>query len=208
MSKANQHDTLDALFSAARSIDRRHFLAAGAGGIAAASSSVEAIAKPAAEKFNEEDRKHMAQAIDLMRKAGVVERTGGAFGAVIVRNGEVLSATGNSVLRDNDPSAHAEVNAIRAACKKVGAPNLKGATMYTSCECCPMCYATAYWARLDRIVYAAAWTDYADLFDDQNIGTDMKLPYAKRKVKVSQFMQKDAQAVWQEFRKLPDRAKY
>lgn len=208
MSKANEHDTLDALFSAARSIDRRHFLAAGAGGIVAASSSIEAVAKPAAEKFTEEDRKHMTQAIDLMRKAGVTERTGGAFGAVIVRGGEVLSATGNSVLRDNDPSAHAEVNAIRAACKKVGAPNLKGATMYTSCECCPMCYATAYWARLDRIVYAAAWTDYADLFDDQNIGIDMKLPYAKRKVKVSQFMQKDAQAVWQEFRKLPDRAKY
>ncbi|MET0443396.1 MAG: nucleoside deaminase [Pseudorhodoplanes sp.] len=208
MSKANEHDSLDALFSAARSIDRRHFLAAGAGGIVAAFSSVDALAKPAADKFTEEDRKHMAHAIDLMRKAGVVERTGGAFGAVIVRNGEVLSATGNSVLRDNDPSAHAEVNAIRAACKKIGAPNLKGATMYTSCECCPMCYATAYWARLDRIVYAAAWTDYADLFDDQNIGTDMKLPYGRRKVKVSQFMQKDAQAVWQEFRKLPDRAKY
>lgn len=208
MSKANEHDTLDALFSAARSIDRRHFLAAGAGGLVTASSSIEAVAKPAADKFTEEDRKHMAQAIDLMRKAGVVERTGGAFGAVIVRGGEVLSATGNSVLRDNDPSAHAEVNAIRAACKKIGAPNLKGATMYTSCECCPMCYATAYWARLDRIVYAAAWTDYADLFDDQNIGTDMKLPYGKRKVKISQFMQKDAQAVWQEFRKLPDRAKY
>lgn len=208
MSKANEHDSLDALFSAARSIDGRHSLAAGAGGIAAASSSVDAPAKPAAHKLTDEDRKYMAQAIDLMRKAGVVERTGGAFGAVIVRNGEVLSATGNSVLRDNDPSAHAEVNAIRAACKKVGAPNLKGATMYTSCECCPMCYATAYWARLDRIVYAAAWTDYADLFDDSNIGADMKQPYPKRKIKVSQLMQKDAQAVWQEFRKLPDRAKY
>lgn len=208
MSKANEHDTLDALFSAARAIDRRHFLAAGAGGIVAASAGTEAFAKPAAEKFSDDDRKYMTLAIEQMRKAGVVERTGGAFGAVIVRGGEVLSSTGNSVLRDNDPSAHAEVNAIRAACKKIGAPNLKGATMYTSCECCPMCYATAYWARLDRIVYAAAWTDYADLFDDQNIGADMKLPYAKRKVKTVQFMQKDAQAVWQEFRKLPDRAKY
>jgi guanine deaminase len=208
MSKANERDTLDALFSAARSIDRRHFLAAGAGGIVAASAGSDAIAKPAAETFTDDDRKYMALAIEQMRKAGVVERTGGAFGAVIVRNGEVLSSTGNSVLRDNDPSAHAEVNAIRAACKKVGAPNLKGATMYTSCECCPMCYATAYWARLDRIVYAASWTDYADLFDDQNIGTDMKLPYAKRKVKTVQFMRGDAQKVWQEFRKLPDRAKY
>ena len=205
---ANDETSLDKLFSAARIVDRRHFLAVGAGAVASASVSGEALAKAAAATFTDEDRKHMAHAIDLMRKAGVTERTGGAFGAVIVRNGEVLSATGNSVMRDNDPSAHAEVNAIRAACKKVGAPSLKGAAMYTSCECCPMCYATAYWARLDRIVYAASWTDYADLFDDQNIGTDMKLPYPKRKVKISQLMRGDAQKVWQEFRKLPDRAKY
>jgi len=208
MSEAKSHDSFDELFSEARVIHRRHFLAAGAGGIIAASESAEALAKPAVAAGSEEDRKFMAQAIDLMRKAGVVERTGGPFGAVIVRNGEVLSATGNSVLRDNDPSAHAEVNAIRAACKKVGAPNLKGATMYTSCECCPMCYATAYWARLDRIVFAASWTDYADLFDDSNIGADMKQPYSKRKLKIAQVSRADAQKVWQEFRKLPDRAKY
>lgn len=203
---ANEETSLDRLFATARTVDRRHFLAVGAGAVAAASIAGDAEAKPA--PLNDDDRKYMAQAIEMMRKAGVVERTGGAFGAVIVRNGEVLSSTGNSVLRDNDPSAHAEVNAIRAACKKIGAPNLKGATMYTSCECCPMCYATAYWARLDRIVYAASWTDYADLFDDQNIGMDMKLPYAKRKVKIQQLMRGDAQKVWNEFRKLPDHAKY
>jgi len=80
--------------------------------------------------------------------------------------------------------------------------------MYTSCECCPMCYSTAYWARLDRIVFAAAWSDYADLFDDSNINADMKQPYAKRKIKMAQVMQPEAEKVWQEFRKLPDRAKY
>lgn len=211
MSSSSHDDTsLDKLFASARSIDRRHFLAAGAGGLVAASAGTEAFAKSAypVSAGTEEDRKYMAQAIDMMRKAGVTERTGGAFGAIIVRNGEVLSATGNSVLRDNDPSAHAEVNAIRAACKKIGAPNLKGATMYTSCECCPMCYSTAYWARLDRIVFAAAWTDYADLFDDSNINADMKLPYSKRKLKMAQVMQPEAQQVWKEFRALPDRAKY
>jgi tRNA(Arg) A34 adenosine deaminase TadA len=210
MSSSKDETSLDKLFSSARVVHRRHFLAAGAGGIIAAAGSAEALAKPAypVPAGTEEDRKYMAQAIDLMRKAGVTERTGGAFGAIIVRNGEVLSATGNSVLRDNDPSAHAEVNAIRAACKKIGAPNLKGATMYTSCECCPMCYSTAYWARLDRIVFAAAWSDYADLFDDSNINADMKQPYAKRKIKMAQVMQPEAQKVWQEFRKLPDRAKY
>ena len=96
--------------------------------------------------------------IEGMRQAGVVDKTGGPFGAVVVRDGEVLAVSGNSVLRDNDPSAHAEVNAIRMACKKVGAPNLRGATLFTSCECCPMCYATAYWARIGKIYYAAAWS--------------------------------------------------
>lgn len=211
MAASSQDDTsLDKLFASARVVHRRHFLAVGAGGLVTAAGSAEAFAKPAypVPAGTDEDRKYMVQAIDLMRKAGVVERTGGAFGAMIVRNGEVLSATGNSVLRDNDPSAHAEVNAIRAACKKIGSPNLKGATMYTSCECCPMCYSTAYWARLDRIVFAAAWSDYADLFDDSNINADMKQPYAKRKIKMAQVMQPEAEKVWQEFRKLPDRAKY
>jgi len=200
--------TTDALLPSVGVVHRRHFLAGAAVASATLLPGGVAVAAPAAVAVTAQDRAHMTQAIELMRKAGVVDRTGGPFGAVIVRDGEVLAATGNSVLRDNDPSAHAEVNAIRAACKKVGAPNLRGATMYTSCECCPMCYATAYWARLDRIVYAASWTDYADLFDDSNIGDDMKKPYAKRKVQIAQMMRADAQKVWQEFRTLPDRARY
>ena len=150
----------------------------------------------------------MSEAISLMRKAGVTDKTGGPFGAVIMRDGQILSASGNSVLKDNDPSAHAEVNAMRIACKKVGAPNLKGATLYTSCEPCPMCYATAYWSRLEKIYFAAAWTDYADLFDDLNINEDTKLPYASRAVPISQMMQADAQKVWTEYRKLPTKTKY
>ena len=150
----------------------------------------------------------MSQAIKLMRQAGVIDKTGGPFGAVVVRDGEVLAASGNSVLRDNDPSAHAEVNAIRAACKKIGAPNLRGATLFSSCEPCPMCYATAYWARVSKIYYAAAWTDYADLFDDSNISQDMKKPYAKRTVPIGQLMQGDAQQVWLEYRKMPDKTRY
>ena len=204
--------SLDTLFASATVVHRRNFLTAGAAAFGAAALpagvTVAEAKTAAAAAITEEDRRYTTQAIELMRKAGVVEKTGGAFGAVIVRDGEVLAATGNSVLRDNDPSAHAEVNAIRAACKKVGAPNLRGATMYTSCECCPMCYATAYWARLDRIFFAASWTDYADLFDDSNIGADMKKPYAKRKVRIAQMMQSDAQKIWQEFRNVPDRARY
>lgn len=209
MSQADQpHETsLDRLFSNARVIPRRQFLASGAATMAAAYAG-DAVAAPAAAAVTEQDREHMRQAIALMRKAGVVDKTGGPFGCVIVRDGEVLAAAGNSVLRDNDPSAHAEVNAIRAACKKIGAPNLRGATMFTSCECCPMCYATAYWARISKIYYAAAWTDYADLFDDSKINQEMKLPYAKRTVPVMPLLRNEAQQVWLEFRKMPDRAKY
>jgi guanine deaminase len=206
--------SLDELFASARVIHRRYFLAAGAGIAAASFAGSEAFAKTARTKaakqpaITEQDRQHMAQAIQTMRQAGVVDKTGGPFGAVVVRDGEVLAVSGNSVLRDNDPSAHAEVNAIRMACKKVGAPNLRGATLFTSCECCPMCYATAYWARIGKIYYAAAWTDYADLFDDSNISIDMKKPYAQRVLHPEQMMQADAQKVWLEFRKMPDRARY
>lgn len=203
--------SLDALFSSARVMERRDFLTAGAALITAAvagTGTAAAQAPAASRPITDEDRKHMKEAVRLMRQAGVVDKTGGPFGAVIVRNGEVLAATGNSVLRDNDPSAHAEVNAIRMACKKVGAPNLKGATLYTSCEPCPMCYSTAYWARVDRILYSAAWSDYADLFDDSNISNDMKKPYAERQVSVAQLMPEDAQAVWLEYRKMPEKTRY
>ena len=82
----------------------------------------------------------MRLAISLMRQAGVVERTGGPFGAVVVRAGVVLAAAGNSVLRDRDSTAHAEINAIRQACRAIGSHDLSGAVLYASGECCPMCY--------------------------------------------------------------------
>lgn len=207
----NKNNSFDALFSSAHVVQRRGFLASGAALLTAAYAGDAAAATadvPSGTPATEQDRQYMRMAIDLMRKAGVVDKTGGPFGCVIVRDGEILAAAGNSVLKDNDPSAHAEVNAIRAACKKVGAPNIKGATMYTSCEPCPMCYSTAYWARVGKIYYAAAWTDYADLFDDSNISTDMKKPYDERAVPVAPLLREDAQKVWLEFRKMPDGAKY
>lgn len=199
--------SLDTLFASARVVHRRNFLTAGAAALMAAGGSDIALAKDD-KAATDQDRKFMSQAVELMRKAGVVEKTGGPFGAVVVMNGEVLSSSGNSVLRDNDPSAHAEVNAIRIACKKAGSPHIKGATLFSSCEPCPMCYSTAYWARVGKIYYAASWTDYADLFDDSNISQDMKQPYAKRAVRVAQLMRGDAQKVWLEYRNLPSKTRY
>lgn len=199
----------DKLFTSARVVHRRNFLTTGAAALMAAAGPDIAFAKPAVmDTPTDQDRKFMGQAIELMRKAGVVDKTGGPFGAVVVMNGEVLSSSGNSVLRDNDPSAHAEVNAIRMACKKVGSPHINGATLFSSCEPCPMCYSTAYWARVGKIYYAASWTDYADLFDDSNINQDMKQPYAKRTVALEQIMRGDAQKVWLAYRNLPSKTRY
>lgn len=159
-------------------------------------------------KTTEADRIFMREAIRLMRQAGVVERTGGPFGAIIVRDGTIVAAAGNSVLRDCDPTAHAEMNAIRQACRTLGTFNLSGCILYTSCECCPMCYAAAYWARVGKIFYAASWTDYEDLFDDSKINLDISQPYPKRLLAPVQILRDEAQTVWDEFRTLANGARY
>ena len=159
-------------------------------------------------RMTDQDRDYMRQAIQLMRRAGVVDKTGGPFGAVIVREGKVLGASGNSVVRDNDPSAHAEVNALRIACRAVGSPHIPGAVLYSSCEPCPMCYSAAYWARVSKIYYAASWSDCADLFDDANIGHDLAKPYSQRTVALQQIMQDEAREVWRDFRNMPNRVRY
>ncbi len=160
------------------------------------------------DSMTPQDQEFMRLALQHMREAGVVTKSGGPFGAVIVLDGKVLAVAGNSVMSDSDPTAHAEVNAIREACRKIGNPHIDGAIMYSSCEPCPMCYATAYWARVSKIFYAAGYPDYADLFDDANIARDLLLPYGQRQVAMQQIMQPEAQKVWAEFRTLPDGARY
>ncbi len=150
----------------------------------------------------------MRMGIDARRRAGVTGRTGGPFGAVIVLDGHVLAVCGNSVLRDNNPTAHAEINAIREACRDVGGPHLVDATLYTSCECCPMCYAAADWARIDRILYAASWRDYDGVFDDAAIHADMARDSPYRELAPGQFMQAEARRGLDEFRRLPGGARY
>ncbi len=150
----------------------------------------------------------MRLAIQIMRTAGMVERTGGPFGAVIVMNQKVLATAGNRVLSDHDPTAHAEISAIRAACRRLGTHDLSGAVLYASCECCPMCYSAAYWARISRVFYAAAWTDYADLFDDAALDLDIRKPNPERALNPRPLLRDEALAVWAEFRQLPDGARY
>jgi tRNA(Arg) A34 adenosine deaminase TadA len=150
----------------------------------------------------------MRQAIALMRRAGVVDRSGGPFGAVVVRGGVVVGAAGNSVLRDHDPTAHAEVNAIRQACRRIGSHDLSGAVLYASGECCPMCYAAACWARIRKVYYASRWSDYTDLFDDARIQADMALPAGQRRLAPEALLREEALGVWEEFRALENGARY
>ncbi|MGY1883868.1 nucleoside deaminase [Blastococcus sp. SYSU DS0753] len=112
------------------------------------------------------DETWLQQAVDLATANVAVG--GGPFGAVVVRGDEVVATGVNRVTRDLDPTAHAEVSAIRAACRELGVFSLAGCTLYTSCEPCPMCATSALWARLDRVVFAANRHDAADGgFDDR-----------------------------------------
>ncbi len=156
----------------------------------------------------EQDREYMREAFRYMRQAGLIDKTGGPFGAVIVQDGKVIGAGGNTVIRDSDPTAHAEINAIRAACRALHTVNLARAILYTSCECCPMCYAAAYWARITKIFYGASWTDYNDIFDDSQICQDSTKPYPQRLLMPQQILRDEAQKICTEFRAMPDGARY
>jgi len=108
---------------------------------------------------------------------------GGPFGAVVVRDGEVVATGVNRVTSANDPTAHAEVNAIRAACQALGTFQLPGCVLYTSCEPCPMCLGAIYWVRLDSVYFGNTCHDAAEAgFDDSHIYDEMKVPRSQRKV--------------------------
>lgn len=125
---------------------------------------------------------------ELMRRAialsiDSVRHGGGPFGAVIARDGEIIAEGSNSVTIDIDPTAHAEVNTIRKACRKLGTFDLTGCDIYTSCEPCPMCFGAIYWAHLDKIYYANDRRDAAKIgFDDDFIYKEIALsPYRRQK---------------------------
>jgi guanine deaminase len=152
----------------------------------------------------------MARAIELSRRASIVEKTGGVFGAVIVKDGKIIAEGYNQVVKHNDPTWHAEMQAIREACKKLGSPHLEGCDMYTSAECCPMCLSASYWAHLRHIYYAATTQDALKYGDFQDIGIleELRKDPAKRRISFTEIMRPEAVEVWKEFSKMPDRARY
>ena len=119
--------------------------------------------------------------------------TGGPFGAVIVKNGEVVATGVNRVTSDNDPTAHAEVNAIRAACKALATFQLQGCVLYTSCEPCPMCMGAVYWARMDSVYYGNTCQEAADFgFDDRFIYQELAAPREQRNLPMKRLLSEQA----------------
>lgn len=152
----------------------------------------------------------MRQAIQLSRRASILEKSGGVFGAVVVKDGKVISEGYNQVIKNNDPTWHAEIHAIREAAKKLGTPHLTGCVLYSSAECCPMCLAAAYWAHIDKIYYGATTGDalkYGD-FQDIDILDEIRKDPKDRRITFTPLLQQEAVEVWKEFSKMPDRARY
>lgn len=149
----------------------------------------------------------MKKAIDLSRKN--IEHGGGPFGAVIVKDGVVIGEGFNKVTANNDPTAHAEVEAIREACKNIKNFDLSGAEIYTSCEPCPMCLSAIYWARLSKIYYANTKKDAAAIeFDDDFIYSEIPKPIDQRKIPMQQMMHAEALDVFKAWQVSTVKIKY
>ena len=148
------------------------------------------------------------RAIDLAVE-NVRDGRGGPFAAVVVKDGHVIATGANRVTSTNDPTAHAEMTAIREACHVLGKFQLTGCDIYTSCEPCPMCLGAIYWARPDRVFFAATAKDAtAAGFDDSFIYDELKLPRAERRIPLEQLMSEVALKPFQAWEQRGDRVRY
>jgi guanine deaminase len=154
-----------------------------------------------------DDVRFMRRAIELSLEC--VASDEGPFGAVVVHNGRIVGEGVNRVVPTGDPTAHAEIVAIRAACKAIGSHVLDGAVIYTSCEPCPMCLGAIWWARISEIVYANDRADAAAIgFDDDAIYQEVAAPLALRKLPIRRMSAEEALEVFKRWRAKPDRVPY
>ena len=156
----------------------------------------------------EEKENYMREAIRLSidsMRAG----NGGPFGAVVVKDGKIIARGFNKVTSSNDPTAHAEVVAIREACKILNSFQLSGCEIYTSCEPCPMCLGAIYWARPDKMYFANTKSDAAAIgFDDQFIYDEIELNYSARQLSTEQMLQAEALIAFKEWEQKTDKIEY
>jgi tRNA(Arg) A34 adenosine deaminase TadA len=163
---------------------------------------------PHADEHPELDTPILREAIRLSRER-MRQGRGGPFGAVVARDGVIVARGWNAVTSSLDPTAHAEVVAIRRACRKLGTFSLAGCVLYASCEPCPMCLAAAYWGRVDRLVFAATRDDAARAgFDDTFIYDQIPMAPEARSLRSDQLLRVEAVAVFDEWLAKPDRVPY
>lgn len=157
--------------------------------------------------YSAEDSKFMDMAINLSVEN--IDAGGGPFGAVIVKDGEVISTGTNRVVPNADPTAHAEVVAIRNACAALGTFQLDGCTIYSSCEPCPMCLSALYWAGISRICYGNTKDDAKNIsFDDSFIYDQLELDYKDRSIKCEHFKRSDALMAFRKWEEKEDKVRY
>lgn len=165
-------------------------------------------ARPPEPDSQEVDLHHLRRAIALSR-GKMLAGAGGPFGAIVARGDEVLAEGWNQVTTHCDPTAHAEVVALRGAAARLQQFSLAGCVLYTSCEPCPMCLAAAYWARIDRIVFAATRADAAaGGFDDAFLYEELARPLAQRQLPMAQALHDEAAEVFTDWLAKPDRVAY
>lgn len=155
------------------------------------------------------DKKNLMQEAIKCSLYGMENNAGGPFGAVIVKDGEIIAKGWNKVTSTNDPTAHAEVTVIREACKKLGTFDLSGCELYTSCEPCPMCLSAAYWAGIKKIYYGNTRKDAANInFDDDFIYKEIPLPMDQRSIPMEQIDREEAIKVFEAWAKKEDKIEY
>jgi guanine deaminase len=155
-----------------------------------------------------DEQKFLERAIELSRE-GMQSGKGGPFGCVIVKDGEIIGEGYNQVATTNDPTAHAEVVAIRNACKNLDSFQLTGCDVYASCEPCPMCLGAIYWARPKRVIYANTKKDAAAInFDDKFIYDEMRRPDEERVISFIHHPHQKAMEVFEEWKKMDNKVEY
>ncbi len=154
------------------------------------------------------EKQFMLRAIALSEEA-VEKGHGGPFGAVIVKDGQIIAEGCNRVTSRNDPTAHAEMVAIRNACGELSSFSLQGCDIYATCEPCPMCLAAIYWARIDRLYYANSRTDAAQIgFDDERIYHELACPVTERAIPATRMMAHEAISAFHHWDENPDKVPY
>ena len=156
----------------------------------------------------EQDEAFMKRAIE-MAEHGMDTNAGGPFGCVIVKDGEIIAESHNEVTSTNDPTAHAEMVAIRKACEKLNSFQLDDCTIYTSCEPCPMCLGAIYWARPKMVYFACTKEDAANIdFDDQFIYDELDLKIEDRTIRFARLLRKDALTIFDKWKTKTDKTEY